>query len=205
MLNNLLGHSPITASPPVNNVTSLEWQIPTKGEAEVIVRVWSASNGKQEKLGELRLELQEGQVTLEDAANPKQCLDLDLVNVLLLVAQRFDQALNVDIKNAAEIKNLHHRNTPKHHHWTSYNCRIQVIIRKRRRDGGNDGRNKNWLNILFYNICCAIKWSFIVSNLSRLASVGGTRYCENGYRKFRIQVELSNVGNWLIGSVGTSW
>eukprot|EP00978_Attheya_sp_CCMP212_P000232 scaffold457_cov50-Attheya_sp.AAC.2 len=71
MSDNLLGHSPIAANPPVNNVTSSEWQIPTKGDAEVL-GVWSASNGKREKLGELRLELQEGQMTLEDAVTPEQ-------------------------------------------------------------------------------------------------------------------------------------
>jgi hypothetical protein len=39
-------------------------------------------NGKREKLGELRLEVQEGQATLEDAATHEQRLDIDLINEL---------------------------------------------------------------------------------------------------------------------------
>ena len=84
LADSLLGHSPMAAPKPNTAVKS---EIPT---AKDTMGVWAPSSAKRDKIAELKTELLDTQETLDDAATPRQKLDLWWVDGLLTVARVSD-------------------------------------------------------------------------------------------------------------------
>lgn len=66
-------------------------RIPTAQDVTTTGGVWAPTSAKRDKLGELRVELEEGQESLDDAATSEQLLDLYLADGIRLIAQTTDQ------------------------------------------------------------------------------------------------------------------
>jgi hypothetical protein len=87
---NLLGYNPMTPTTPGSEAGD-STRIPTAKEILAIGGVWAPISSKKEKLNELRLELQEGQKSLDDAATDEQKLDLYLADGMHEIVKAAEQ------------------------------------------------------------------------------------------------------------------
>lgn len=87
---NLLGYNPMTPTTPGSEAGD-STRIPTAKEIIAIGGVWAPTSSKKEKLNELRLELQEGQKSLDDAATDEQKLDLYLADGMNEIVKATEQ------------------------------------------------------------------------------------------------------------------
>ena len=94
--------------------------------------VWAPTSAKRDKLTELKLALEKGHLTLDDAATPEQKLDLYLADGLHVIAKAAEQENgNVRILHDMETwMGLEAKDLPQdlqHSHWESY---LKAVSRK---------------------------------------------------------------------------
>lgn len=101
----LLGYSPMAQSTP--NASSTEKQagkqIPTAEQVSTSGGVWAPTSAKRDKIAELKVALEDGQETLDDAATPEQLLDLYLVDGMKLIVRETDYSTGSDTKDIQEF------------------------------------------------------------------------------------------------------
>lgn len=111
----LLGYSPMaptlpnptSTTPNVNEDGTPIKRIPTAQDVTTSGGVWAPTSAKRDKLGELRVALQEGQESLDDAATTEQRLDLYLADGIRLLAQTTDSvSMEESIENVPALKDL---------------------------------------------------------------------------------------------------
>lgn len=109
----LLGYSPMAPSSTPNPVTpsfnpdgTPVSRIPTAKDVTTTGGVWAPTSAKRDKLIELRLGLQEGQESLDDAASPEQRLDLDLADGIKLIARTTDSIAVESVESVPQLKHL---------------------------------------------------------------------------------------------------
>lgn len=85
----LLGHNPM--SQPSVSSNQVNSRIPTQEDVSVAGGIWNPTSAKRDKIAELRVELQEGQYSLDDAATPEQKLDLYLADGIQWIVHTVDQ------------------------------------------------------------------------------------------------------------------
>ncbi|KAG7365316.1 hypothetical protein IV203_038519 [Nitzschia inconspicua] len=90
LLSSLAGHSPMAPSSvnPLPQHTSK--RIPTAEEVSMAGGVWAPTSAKRDKIAELKIALQEGQNSLDDAASKDELLDLYLADGIKLISKVTD-------------------------------------------------------------------------------------------------------------------
>jgi len=108
----LLGSSPMAPSAPnpvapkVNPDGTPAPRIPTAQDVTTSGGVWAPTSAKRDKIAELRVALQDGQQSLDDAATPEQRLDLYLADGMKLIAQTTDSTSVENIEAVPELQGL---------------------------------------------------------------------------------------------------
>lgn len=123
------------AQPSPSSSASAAAKMPTSQDVTTSGGVWAPTSAKRDKMSELLLALEDGQITLDDAATPEQKLDLylaDGMNAIVKAAERdaSPKALGPVVQDIESWMDEKARGLPEDLHQVQWESYLREVSRK---------------------------------------------------------------------------